>query len=104
MIPCDIAHFTGDELAKAVSKIKQINEESMDMRSQCFLNGEFPKILKTARLVLLEKYRKQEQEKLSYRPLCLLYGIRKILQHLLMSRLPDDLDNNRDLIALSLVF
>jgi len=100
--------FTHAELEKAVEKIKPRKKAPgpdginttilvavyrcapnwiLDLFNTCIQAGTFPKKWKHARLVLLRKGDKPIGEPASYRPLCLLNDIGKLLESLLTSRL-----------------
>jgi hypothetical protein len=69
------------------------------MFNNCISSGIFPRIWKTARLVLLRKWNKPPGEASSYRPLYLLNGIGKLLEYLLVKRLELQVANKGDLSA-----
>ena len=59
--------------------------------------GSFPSDLKRARLVLIQKPRKEATDQVTYRPLCLLNGMSKLLEHILRHRLEKELEQKRGL-------
>lgn len=102
----NIPPFTGVKLQDAARKIKggkavgpdmippEIVKITVETHNQAVLEamndlpgkGVYLKEWKTARLVLLEKKRAEDGE-MRYRPLCMLNGYSKILEHLLVARL-----------------
>lgn len=99
--------FTLEELWSAIGKIKTgkapgpdgiapevireiclaLPEEVLDVMNTCLRSGTFPKVWKRATLVLIPKPRKNRSSPLSFRPLCLLDTMGKVLEHLLQARL-----------------
>ena len=59
--------------------IKEHPEEILDVMNKCFIDGEFLKIWKLGRLLLLEKENKGEEDGWSYRPIGLLDICGKLL-------------------------
>ncbi len=60
--------------------------------TRCLREGVFPKIWKMQRLVLLQKTNKPPGEPSSYRPLCMIDTMGKILERLICARLEDHLE------------
>ncbi|KAJ3617034.1 hypothetical protein MTP99_009165 [Tenebrio molitor] len=110
----DITTFTSKELEEAASRLKlgkapgpdafppEVIKALIENQPQYCLQlmnrllnaGEFPATWKEARLVLLEKPRKEGQTETTYRPLCLLNVMGKVLEHLLVQRLLAELERN----------
>lgn len=70
-------------------------DDCLLLMNQQLLIGEFPSLKifsKRARLVLLEKPSKSEQQAPSFRPLCLLDCMGKLLEHLLKDRINEELN------------
>lgn len=65
----------------------------LEIYNNCLSNGIFPKIWKQARLVLMEKPRKRDAS-VTYRPLCLLDTLGKLLESLLRERLQVEVETN----------
>ncbi|CAI6360923.1 unnamed protein product [Macrosiphum euphorbiae] len=65
-----------------------------DLYNSCLRSGTFPKEWKTARVVLLKKGNKPDGVPSSYRPLCLLNDVGKILEFLLARRLEDHMSDS----------
>lgn len=109
----DIPFFKEDELRAAVKQIKskkspgpdrippEIIKAAMNAFPEVFLNimnhqvkeGVFPKIWKTAKLVLLEKPRKPGDVDTKYRTICLIDVVGKVLEQLIAARLMKEADN-----------
>lgn len=66
--------------------------------------GEFPRIWKRARLVLLPKGDKPPDEPSAYRPICLLHVMGKVLEHLIRSRLRQEMEDEGGLSELQFGF
>lgn len=69
------------------------------MLKNCITNGTFPTRWKEAQVVLLRKGNKPEGVPSSYRPLCLLNDVEKVLERLLNSRLQKHIDLGEGLAA-----
>jgi len=67
--------------------IKAKTKEYVDMYNACLTEGVFPSRWKTQRLVLIPKGEKPAEEPSSYRPLCMLGTVGKILVRIIHSRL-----------------
>lgn len=59
----------------------------VNVYNQCLQNGIFPKVWKRQRLVLLQKPNKPSGEPSSYRPLCMIDTLAKILERIVRDRL-----------------
>ena len=70
--------------------------EFAEAMNNMFLEGIFPKSQKEARLVLIEKP-KQDGALQIYRPLCLLNGMSKMIEHVIRARLERVIQGNRNL-------
>lgn len=66
----------------------------LDLFNSCLRSGTFPAEWKTSRVVLLKKGNKPDGVPSSYRPLCLLNDVGKILEFLLARRLEDHVSNS----------
>lgn len=62
-----------------------------------FRQGSFPKKWKSAQLVLLEKPKKNKNDETAYRPICLLSATGKLLEHVLLQRLKQAIEEDGDL-------
>lgn len=62
-----------------------------------FRQGIFPIPWKTAKLVLIEKQKKKENEIKAYRPICLLNVLGKVFEHIIHKRLVIELEEKGDL-------
>jgi len=71
----------------------------LDLYNSCLRSGIFPAEWKTARVVLLKKPNKPDGVPSSYRPLCLLNDVGKILEFLLARRLEDHMSERGGLSA-----
>ena len=80
-IPSEIAKMTVEVCPKYVT----------EMMNECLVKGEFPKEWKRANLVLIPKPPKLNTEKKSYRPICLLDSMAKMLEHILKNRIEEAL-------------
>jgi len=67
--------------------IKANTKEYVDMYNACLTEGVFPSRWKTQRLVLITKGEKPAEEPSSYRPLCMLDTVGKLLERIIHSRL-----------------
>lgn len=103
--PC--APFGRDELISAASKIKpgksggpdgvppdvikllasEYPDDVLRVMNRCLEAGEFPRVWKHGRLVLVRKNDKHDDAPSSFRPLCLLNVLGKLLEHLVLGRL-----------------
>lgn len=72
------------ELAKLV--VDKQSERFLKIANQAILKKQFPKVWKEARLVLIEKPKKDQEDETSYRPICLLSTLGKILEALIGKR------------------
>ncbi|KAI5748206.1 hypothetical protein M8J77_023050 [Diaphorina citri] len=61
------------------------------------VEGTFPKIWKIGKLVLLEKGKTDDEGKMTYRPICLLNVLGKVMEHLIKGRLVKELKEKGDL-------
>lgn len=106
--------FTEEELIDAASKIKtnkspgpdgippevvkvlikDHTEELLGAVNRLVKAGLFPEQLKVAKLVLIEKGTKPNQERQSYRPICLLNTFGKMIEQLLLKRLKEEIDKS----------
>lgn len=106
-----------EELATAVSSLKRNKAPGLDgvtnemvklvarkfpdmlltAYNKCLLEGKFPIKWKTARLVLIRKGDKPLNEPSSYRPICLLDCLGKVLEKIIDNRLRDILEQNSGL-------
>ncbi|KAI5717436.1 hypothetical protein M8J77_005918 [Diaphorina citri] len=109
----EIPLFTLDELVEAVDKMKpgkapgpdglptevikllvlSAPSYCLDMFNALLKNGQIPTTWKVARLVLLEKPKKSPNDEVSYRPLCLLNQLGKLMEHLLRARLEKEIED-----------
>ena len=109
--------FSEEELVKAASKLKDKKAPGVDgipneaikvvaKEAPALLLGiynvllqetEFPEIWKIAKLVLIEKPKKTPSDETSYRPICLLNGLGKLLEILLENRLRKEIETKGDL-------
>jgi hypothetical protein len=64
----------------------------LNVMNLALMTGDFPSKWKTARLVLLKKEGKPDGLPTSYRPLCLLDTFGKLLEHLIKSRLVNEIE------------
>lgn len=76
-----------------------VPEYCLNMFNDLLVSGTFPKIWKVAKLVLLEKGKKQGLDKMSYRPICLLNVFGKIFEHVLKKRIKEKIKENGDLAS-----
>jgi hypothetical protein len=108
----DITSFTSKELEEEASRLKLGKAPGPDafppevikalienqphyclqLMNRLLNAGEFPATWKEARLVLLEKPRKEGQTETTYRPRCLLNVMGKVLEHLFAQRLLTELE------------
>lgn len=82
--------FIPPEVIKAA--IDEQPQYCLEVMNRLLIKGEFPKIWKTARLVLLEKSRQEGQVNVSYRPLCMLNTIGKLMEQMLRVRLNEEIE------------
>lgn len=107
----EVPLFTLDELLEVLTKIKNKKAPGPDglvpevvklliktapdfclrLFNSLLLKGDFPDIWKTAQLVLIEKPKKSTDREQSYRPICLLDGMGKVLERLLKIRLEEEI-------------
>lgn len=77
--------------------MKAVAEKNPDLVTEvfnhCLKSGEFPGIWKVARLVLIEKPKKDPNSSETYRPICLLDSEAKLLEQLIKGRLVQELDD-----------
>lgn len=112
MAVTEIPLFTMDELEKAWKRLKTRRSAGPDgippeavrlaaenqpgkvlqVMNAALVNEDFPKEWKRAKLILLKKEGKPDNLPSSYRPLCLLDTLGKLLEHLLLSRLNDEVE------------
>ncbi|KAJ3639073.1 hypothetical protein Zmor_004372 [Zophobas morio] len=87
-----------DKIPPEVCKIyaRECEKECLEMMNKCLEKGLVPKEWKVARLVMIEKERK-EGEKVTYRPICLLNGMGKLYEGMLAERLRNDVRRLGDL-------
>ncbi|KAJ3640617.1 hypothetical protein Zmor_027169 [Zophobas morio] len=80
-----------DKIPPEVCKIyaQECGKECLEVMNRCLEEGVVPKEWKVARLVLIEKERK-EGENAKYRPICLLNGMGKLYEGMLAARLRND--------------
>jgi len=71
----------------------------LDLFNSCLRSGTFPAEWKTARVVLLKKGNKPDGVPSSYRPLCLLNDVGKVLEFLLARRLENHMSDRGGLSA-----
>lgn len=108
-----IQPFTAEELGCAIAKLKTgkspgpdgIPNEAIRLVAElwpellittfnkCLMNGVFPTCWKRQKLVLLRKGDKPLEDASSYRPLCMLDTLGKLLECLLLHRLEMEVDN-----------
>lgn len=113
----NIPLFTLDELIEAFQNIKNKKTPGTDglngeiikiffeiapnlclkMFNDLLAAGTFPKIWKTAKLVLLEKGKKEGSDKMTYRPICLLNVMGKTFEYLLKRRIITEMKEKGDL-------
>jgi len=83
---------------ETVKSIVKLNPEALiKVYNTCLEEGTFPETWKTARLVLLRKGDKPLGEPSSYRPLCLLDCLGKLLEKIIDNRLREFLDTHEGL-------
>lgn len=113
----EIPRFTMEEVHDSIQKlrskkapgpdglggeiIKILFDSAPDLCTSLFndmlVAGEFPKEWKTAKLVLLEKGKKEGSDKMAYRPICLLNVMGKTMEHLVKTRLILEIKEKGDL-------
>nr|CAI5867911.1 unnamed protein product [Callosobruchus analis] len=113
----EVEVFSVDDLMKAVPKMKvgkapgpdgiptevvklfaeRFLDACLHMMNRLFLQDTFPKIWKTAKLVLIDKEKKSGQIKADQRPLCLVGAMGKLFGHLLVIRLKEGVDAKGEL-------
>lgn len=113
----DITDLTMDEVVEAMHKMKNKKAPGPDglssevvkaffelnpkycltMFNNMWTAGTFPKEWKTAKLVLLEKGKKDDEGNMTYRPICLLNVLGKVMEHLIKDRLLKELREKGDL-------
>lgn len=74
---------------------KTNSEEMLHAFNNCLKRGIFPPIWKEAKLVLLEKPKKENETETSYRPICLISVIGKLLEKLVVQRLQVEIEDKR---------
>lgn len=79
-----------NEVVKAVCEIWP--EFLLEVFNSCLVNGIFPAKWKVQKLVLLRKGNKPLNEPSSYRPLCMLDSLGKLLECILLKRLEDNIN------------
>lgn len=109
--------FTLDELKAAETRIKTKKAPGPDnitaeivkalvtsfpgiclqLMNNILTKGKIPKIWKEARLVLIEKERKEGEIEVKYRPLCLLNEMGKLLEHLIVARMWEEVNRSGNL-------
>lgn len=86
-----------DNITAGILKIITTNRLFLDQMTNVMNNyvktGTFPNIWKTAKLIFLEKPQKQPNDPPSYRPICLVNVLGKVLERLIKDRLEAELDN-----------
>ncbi|KAJ3663067.1 hypothetical protein Zmor_007376 [Zophobas morio] len=83
------------EVIKAV--IKNSDEKCLILMNNLLREGTFPRQWKTAHLVLVEKPKKNADQPITYRPLCILNTMGKLLEQLLCRRLTKDIEKEGNL-------
>lgn len=79
--------------AKAIAlACRVVGAELRDALTDCLRHGVFPRVWKKASLVLLHKEGKEKNLPSSYRPICLLDEMGKILERIISRRLQEHLD------------
>lgn len=106
--------FTMEELWSAVGKIKtgkapgpnglspevtravclHFPDRCLSMFNDCLTHGEFPAIWKRANLMVIPKPKKNRNDPQTYRPICLIDTMGKVLEHLLQRRLREEMGVN----------
>lgn len=81
-----------NEIVKCIAKTNP--EALIKVYNTCLENGTFPETWKAARLVLIRKGDKPLGDPSSYRPLCLLDCLGKLLEKIIDNRLREFLDTN----------
>lgn len=81
-----------NEALKTIVALKP--DALIDVYNTCLLGGVFPRVWKSARLVLIRKGNKPLDDPTSYRPLCLLDCLGKLFEKILDNRLRQYLDDN----------
>lgn len=121
LVPADpIVPFTASEVDSAVERAGSKNKAPgpdgltgkilramhkahpnvlLDLYNSCLRSGTFPAEWKTSRVVLLKKLNKPDGVPSSYRPLCLLNDVGKVLEFLLARRLEDHMSDGGGLSA-----
>lgn len=107
-----IPSFSRAELDNAIGKIKNkkasgmdgfspefvkmtasaIPTQMLDLFNEWLRKQRFPKKWKEARLVLIEKERKEEEAEPTYRPICLLNILGKVYERLINDRILEDIN------------
>ncbi|KAH1000593.1 hypothetical protein HUJ04_012900 [Dendroctonus ponderosae] len=75
-----------------IESVKAQGELILRVFNRCLVDGNFPKAWKEARLVLIEKPGKDDRAERSFRPLCLINTMGKLLKKLLKRRLEEITD------------
>ena len=86
--------FVPPEVAQAA--IRRENNVFLDIVNEMIWKQEFPRKWKEARLVLIPKIKKREDDIASYRPICLLSVFSKITEALIEKRLKDEIEKKGD--------
>lgn len=90
------------EVVKAVIEAEE--EVCLKILNEMLLAGSFPMIWKTARLVLIEKARKNVNAEITYRPICLINCFGKLYEQLINKRLIEELESKQCLSDLQFGF
>lgn len=78
-----------------LSCVKSNQETVLNIYNDCLATSVFPKIWKTARLILIEKPNKHQSLPVSYRPICLLDSAGKLLEILIRDRLEKEIQEKK---------
>ncbi|CAH0558572.1 unnamed protein product [Brassicogethes aeneus] len=110
----DFPGFTEEELTRATIQLKNRKPAGPDgvmpeiikvcieagrsaflkVFNKCLRQGTFPVIWKEARLVLIEKPKKNSSEEQAYRPICLINAAGKVLEIMVKNRVQDKLEEH----------
>lgn len=77
------------ELVKALFEIDP--NYCLSLFNKSWISGSFPSEWKIAKLVLIEKGKKDSQGNMTYRPICLLNVLGKVMEHLIKARLTKEM-------------
>lgn len=108
----EVEPFTGEELRRACTHLKSgkapgpdglpnevVKRALLEQEEYCLRvfnrhigEGTFPRVWKDARLVLIEKPKKEQSNVAGYRPICLMGNIGKVYERLINQRLIEELD------------